>query len=273
MKQKSLHPSLPKILVFLSLGLVTACVSIADRVISDDDMNQMGAQAFDDIKKKTPIESSPSTNAYVRCVATAIIGALPRSSDGSYPTGVRAWEIVVFRDNTANAFALPGGKIGVHTGLLKVATTQGQLAAVLGHEVAHVLKKHGKQRVVQSKGIGAFAAYVGPLLGNVVSLDKETVAGAIGMGAQYGVMLPFGRGHESEADAVGQELMAQAGFNPSEAIVLWKNMSAAGGGGTPEFMSTHPSASTRIEDLKKGLDRTLPIYAQAKAQGKAPKCR
>ncbi|MCB1174622.1 MAG: M48 family metallopeptidase [Leptospiraceae bacterium] len=256
----------------LAAALFVGCVTIADKVISDPDMNEMGVKAFDEIKAKTPIEYNAATNAYVKCVANAIIAALPREGDGSYATGVKSWEIVVFQDNTANAFALPGGKIGVHTGLLKVATTQGQLAAVLGHEVGHVLAKHGKQRVVQSQGIGMFAAYIGPLLGSTIDLDKETVDTAIGMGAQYGVMLPFSRGHESEADTIGQDLMAQAGFDPTESIKLWQNMSAAGGSGTPEFMSTHPSASTRISDLQKGLEKSLPTYQLAKSQGKNPRC-
>lgn len=258
-------------------GLLTlcfsGCVSIADRVINDDDMNKMGVDAFEQIKQKTPIENSQTINRYVKCVANALIQELPRDSDGRYATGVSSWEVVVFQDNTANAFALPGGKIGVHTGLLKVATNQGQLAAVMGHEVAHVLAKHGKQRVVQSQGIGFIGAYIGPLLGNVIEVDPKTVQSAIGMGAQYGVMLPFGRAHESEADIIGQDLMAKAGFNPAASIQLWKNMAKASQGAPPEFMSTHPSAKTRIADLETGLNTTNPIFLKAVSAGKKPVCQ
>ena len=250
----------------------TACQMAADQMISDADMNAEGVKAFEEIKAKTPIEGGAAANNYVRCVANALIAELPRSSDGSYPTGVRSWEVIVFRDNTANAFALPGGKIGVHTGLLTVATNQDQLAAVMGHEVSHVLAKHGKQRVAQHQGLGMVAGTIGPILGQQFEIENDTVETVFGYGAQYGVMLPFSRGHESEADMMGQDLMAKAGFNPLGAIQLWQNMAAAGGGGTPEFMSTHPSADTRIQDLKDNLDQTLPLYEAAKAQGKRPAC-
>lgn len=137
-------------------------------------------------------------------------------------TGVASWEVVVFRDNSANAFALPGGKIGVHTGMLKVATSADQLAAVLGHEVGHVIARHGAERVSQ-----AMAAQAGLLVTDLLletNRNRGTIMAALGLGAQFGVILPHGRKQESESDDIGQQLMAMAGFDPRESVQLWRNM-------------------------------------------------
>ncbi|MBW7859069.1 MAG: M48 family metallopeptidase, partial [Leptonema sp. (in: Bacteria)] len=178
------------------------------------------------------------------------------------------WEIVVFRSPDVNAFALPGGKIGVFTGLLSVATTQDQLAAVLGHEVAHVTKRHGKQRVQQQVIAQGGMAVLEGVIG-----DNEMLMAAVGVGAQYGVLLPFSRAHESEADLVGLDYLAKAGFNPQGAVQLWQNMEAAGGGKQPEMLSTHPSGSTRIKDLQSKMTKALQTQAIAKNMGKNPKCK
>ncbi len=235
-------------------------------VVSNSEMSTMGRQSFDELKKKVPIEREARVNAYVKCVAQAVA---VEAKDGS---GVTSWEVVVFRDATANAFALPGGKIGVHTGLLKVATTPDQLAAVLGHEVGHVIARHGAERVSQG-----LATQSGLILADAM-LDKQNssrgmILGAIGLGAQFGVLLPFSRKHESEADEIGQVLMARAGFNPEESIVLWQNMSKASKGAPPEFMSTHPANSTRIDGLHAHMGEARKLYQQALAAGHAPNCR
>ncbi|MCB1314711.1 MAG: M48 family metallopeptidase [Leptospiraceae bacterium] len=235
---------------------------------SDEEMNQLGTEAFEEIKKETPIDRSGNTNTYVNCITGALLAQI-RNPDGSYPTGVTSWEVVVFRDNTANAFALPGGKIGVHTGILPVAQNQHQLAAVLGHEVAHVTQRHGKQRMVSS----GYAQMAIGVIGETVFGDseyKDEITGAMGAGAVYGVIMPFGRSHESEADLIGQETMARAGFNPTESVTLWVNMAQAGGGAPPEFLSTHPSHETRINDLRANLSKTLPLY---QAASNRPNCR
>lgn len=230
--------------------------------LDDPEMNQMGAKAFEDLKKKTPAETDPNTNAYVKCIANAITGVISDS------TGVQSWEVVVFNDSTANAFALPGGKIGVHTGILPVAKTADQLAAVMGHEVAHVLARHGAERISEGgllqKGMEA--------IGSATKNDPK-IMGAIGAGAQFGVMLPFSRKHETEADILGLEYMAKAGFDPSESINLWKNMNAAGGSKPLEIMSTHPSDQTRMNNLNEKLPDAKKLYDEAKTKGKNPNCR
>ena len=234
---------------------------------SDQQMSQMGQQSFADMKKNQKINNNPQVNAYVKCIADDVIAVLPQQ----YAT--QAWEVVVFEDDSANAFALPGGYIGVHIGLLKVAENQDQLATVIGHEVGHVIAEHSNERVSQSSLLqtGMQAGSAALEMGNV-QYRNEIMQG-LGLGAQYGVILPFSRSHESEADQVGLDLMAKAGFNPKESVTLWQNMSKAGIGNTPEFMSTHPAPANRIKELQAKLPQALNEQKAAKAAGKNPQCK
>ena len=230
-------------------------------LLPESQMDKMGLQAFTNIKQKTPVDSNRTTNKYVQCVGKAIT----REVGGS-------WEIVVFRDDAANAFALPGRKIGVNTGLLKVAENQDQLATVIGHEVAHVLSQHSNERVSQQfavdQGLGLVTALASPQ-----SATGQTLMGLLGVGAQYGILLPYSRVQESEADILGLDLMAKAGFNPRESVNLWVNMGKAGGGQPPEFLSTHPSDRTRISGLNAHMAVALNLQNKARQQGKRPACR
>lgn len=227
--------------------------------LPDNTMNEMGVQAFTDMKKQVPADRDAGLNEYVDCVANAIIARAPKTQ-GSPPS----WEIVVFKDDTANAFALPGGKIGVHTGILKVAQTPGQLAAILGHEVAHVLLRHSNERASQTLLAQGAMDLASISTSNMNSGQRQAVMGALGAGAQLGVLLPFSRKHESEADQVGQQIMADAGFDPSQSILLWKNMARASGGqAPPEFLSTHPANETRIRNLKDELPASMKRYEAA----------
>jgi predicted Zn-dependent protease len=179
--------------------------------------------------------------------------------------------VAVFEQNSPNAFALPGGKIGVHTGMLRVATNQDQLAAVIAHEVAHVLARHTNERISQEmamqQGLGLIQAIANP-----VSPTGQVMMGLLGVGAQYGVLLPYSRLQESEADMLGLDLMAKAGFDPRESINLWINMEQAGGSEPVEFMSTHPSHATRMQDLRQRIPMALDLSRQARAMGKNPQC-
>ncbi|HHJ20983.1 MAG TPA: M48 family peptidase, partial [Gammaproteobacteria bacterium] len=175
--------------------------------LPESQMAELGVASYTEMKKKQPIERSGTSNRYVSCVANAITHEL---------TGKWAkqdWEVTVFKDDSANAFALPGGKIGVHTGLFKAAKNQDQLAAVLGHEVGHVLARHGNERVstnlVAQTGLQIATVMVGGS-----AAKKSAVMAALGVGAQVGVLLPFSRKHETEADLIGLDLMARAGFDP-----------------------------------------------------------
>lgn len=232
------------------------------KLFSDDDMAQMGATAFQQSAKETPISSDGRATAYVNCVADAITRELP---------GGGTWDVKVFDSKDVNAFALPGGKIGVYTGLLKVTQTQDQLAAVIGHEVSHVLAGHSNERVSNQ-----FAAQAGLSVASLIvggGATGQAAMAALGAGAQYGILLPFSRAHESEADLLGLDLMSKAGFDPRQAVQLWQNMAKAGSGQKPpEFASTHPADETRIRQIEARLPQDLPVYEQARASGKKPSC-
>jgi predicted Zn-dependent protease len=228
----------------------------------EEQMNQMGAAAYQQVKQKTPEVSDSQINQYVTCVAGAITDELESDT---------TWEVTVFKDPAVNAFALPGGKIGVYTGLLEVAKTPDQLAAVLGHEVAHVLAEHGNARVS-----AAYATQAGLTLAQILaggaSQGQQQLFGLLGLGAEYGILMPYGRSQETEADLLGLDLMASAGFNPHQSIELWRNMAQAGGQQPPEFLSTHPSHETRIEILTQRMSHALKLYQRARAKGETPHC-
>ena len=259
----------------LILVLLAACsTTMTGRkqltLFNDAKMDELGVAAFSDLKTQGKVGKDAKTDAYVRCVADAVLKIVPRG--GAAPQD-GSWEVVVFEDETPNAFALPGGKIGVHTGMLEVATTAGQLAAVIGHEIGHVLLRHGNERMSQS------AVAQGVLEAGSASMSqakpeyRNAVVGGLGVGAQYGVLLPFSRKHENEADTVGQRFMAEAGFNPTEAVRLWQKMQQMSqSGGIPEWMSTHPANDTRIDNLKANLPATKELYRGAKAAGRTPDC-
>ncbi|MDF2154804.1 M48 family metallopeptidase [Vibrio sp. CAU 1672] len=252
----------------IALAGLTACsASPTGRnqflMFSDQQMSSLGAQSFEQMKKDTPISSNKKTNAYVQCVARHITDTIPPQ------TGFKEWEVVVFDSEQINAFALPGGKIGVYTGLLNVAKNQDQLATVIGHEVAHVLADHSNERLSQSQLANTGLSIANLAIGASEYKEYQQVTmAALGVGVQYGVLLPYGRTQESEADVVGLEYMAKAGFDPQQSIALWKNMSKASGGSQPpEFFSTHPSHSSRIKDLQATINK-LPQYTANK-----PDCR
>lgn len=226
----------------------------------DAQVNQMGLQAFDDLKKQKPVSNNPQYSQFVSCVAEAI----------THETGGR-WEVVVFEDNTLNAFALPGNKIGVHSGMVKLVDNQDQLAAVIGHEVGHVLAKHSNERLSQEFAVSQGIALVQAVTTPQTTLG-QTAIGLLGIGAQYGVILPYSRLHESEADIIGLDLMAKAGFDPRQSISLWQKMEQAGNGQPAEFLSTHPSHGTRIQELQKHMPQAMQYRQQALAIGKQPHC-
>lgn len=249
------------------LSLLTACQESPSgrsqlTLLPESMMDNLGQEAFSELKRQQAIESSPSVNAYVQCVAEHVIEAAGRL----YPPEVmpEAWEVVVFDNPQPNAFALPGGKIGVHTGMLRLAETPAQLAAVLGHEVGHVLADHGNERMTQQLGIQSVLYVVG-----LVSEGEgqRLLMEALGIGSQLGIALPFSRAHEREADLIGLDIMATAGFEPQQSVKLWRNMAAAGGDQPLEFLSTHPAHETRIERLEKEMAAALKLYQAATPAG------
>lgn len=222
-------------------------------------MARMGSEAYENIKQETPVSKDPAVNRYVECVADAIIRVLP--SGKNTPDD---WEVTVFRSDQVNAFALPGGKIGVYTGLLRVAENQNQLAAVIGHEVGHVLADHSNARLSANYATMAGITVISVLAGASGAVDDQrTMMALLGLGAQVGVLLPFSRSHESEADEIGLDLMARAGFEPTESVALWRRMAEASDGQPPELLSTHPAHGTRIRNLQDHMPQAQRLYESA----------
>jgi predicted Zn-dependent protease len=234
-------------------------------LFSESEISKMGVAAFEDLKKSEKVSGDARVKRYVECVANALLVALP-GDEG------RGWEVEVFDDDTPNAFALPGRKIGVHTGILKAAKNQHQLAAVIGHEIGHVEARHSGERLSVQTTAGAAATLAALMIGGNSS-ERNMAMAALGVGATVGVILPFSRTHEREADVIGLRHMARAGFDPSESVKLWQNMGALNQGKVPpEFLSTHPSDTTRINGLQAEIPNVLPVYVAARQQGRRPNC-
>ena len=231
---------------------------------------QLGTQAYQQVKNdpKVRLSQDPREIEPVKRVAAHIIEAAKRSKYGEMAKQFQ-WEVTVIKDDkTMNAFALPGGKIAVYTGIFPVAKSEAGLAAVLGHEVTHALARHGAERMsegeltnaaLQAIGAAAGASGMNPML-------SQGAMAALGAGAQVGVLLPFSRAHESEADYIGILLAADAGYDPRESVSLWERMEQLSrGGGPSEFLSTHPSNETRIDQLKKWMPEAMGIYQSRQA--------
>ncbi len=257
--------------VLLASALLAACATSPTgrpqlMMVSDTQMSQMGLTAFDGMRKQGKFVDAPRERAYATCVANALIAVLPP------PWNTQSWEVQIVGDDNANAFALPGGRIGVNRGMFKTATDQNQLAVVLGHELSHVVSRHGAERVSDN-----YAAQAAVLAGTAYAASRGTDAGyaaaVLGAGAQVGLLLPFSRTQESEADGLGLRYMAQAGFDPRAAATLWTKMEQQGGAKGPAFLSTHPSPGRRAQTLAAEAQQLMPAYEQARASGRAPNCK
>lgn len=247
------------------VGLVACATSPEGRrqlmLLPDSQMDQMGVQAFEEMKQKDKISTNAADNAFVKCVANAITGALDEK---------RNWEVVVFDDPNVNAFALPGGKIGVLSGILKVTANADQLGAVLGHEVGHVIARHGAERASAQLLEQGGLSVLGSVLASPGTPKYQLLMAGLGLGTQYGIAMPHSRTQETEADRMGLQLMARAGFDPQQAVELWKNMDKASGGSPPEWLSDHPSNANRIADLQAHMAEALEI---ARATPRKANCR
>ncbi len=231
-------------------------------IITQSQENEMGLTAFKEVLKNEQISTNQSYNNAVTRVGQRIAAV---SDTQNYKWGFK----VIEDDEQINAFALPGGKVAVYTGILPVAETDAGLATVMAHEVAHVAARHGGERV--STGILAQlgAVGVGAAMGGSDPFVYEAVMQAYGLGANVGVLLPFSRSQESEADRIGLVYMAKAGYDPREAVAFWQRMDEAvkGNPQPPEFLSTHPGYGTRIRNLQQWLPEAMVYY---NSSSKAP---
>lgn len=234
---------------------------------SDAALAAEGQRQFNMIREKMPLVQDRATIDYVACVADAIVAEVEGDDASMF------WELAIIDQPDINAFVLPGGKISVFSGILTVAQNQHQLAAVVGHEVAHVTAKHANERASRASVAGVGVDIAAILLGGGYSRQTQAAQQSLGTGAVLGILNPFSRKQETEADVIGLEYMARAGFDPRESVTLWKNMAEKNETKVPEFMSTHPSGDTRIESLVSQFPTALAYYNEAKAAGKEPDCR
>ncbi len=217
----------------------------------------LGEKSYDEILGKEKLSTDKDLTAVVERVGLRIarVSDMPKLK----------WEVSLIESDQQNAFALPGGKIAVYTGLIPVCENEAGLAAVLAHEVAHVIARHGAQRM--SNDLIMDTALIGAAVGVGTSENSKLILGALGLGAYYGISLPYSRAHEAEADEIGLTYMAEAGYDPDEAERFWKRFSAKKSGAqAPEFLSTHPSDATRINKIRKLLPNARSKYKSAKTQ-------
>lgn len=233
-------------------------------LISQSQEMQLGAQAYAQVLRdpKVRISQDPREVEPVKRVAKRVIEAAKKSKYAEMAKQFE-WEVTVIKDDkTMNAFALPGGKIAVYTGIFPIAKNEAGLAAILGHEVTHALARHGAERMSQGllTQLGLEAANIALASQGASPIVMQTAMAALGLGANVGVLLPFSRAHESEADYIGLLLAAQAGYDPREAVRVWERMEQVSKGQPAEFLSTHPSHGTRIKQLEGWMDEALSYY-------------
>ncbi|MDB6149613.1 MAG: peptidase family protein [Chthoniobacter sp.] len=226
--------------------------------LSTEEEKKLGFQSYVEVLKQNEEVKSGPEYELVRRVAGRLAQATGDDGKGF------EWAVSLVRSPQVNAFCLPGGKIVVYTGILPVAKTEAGLAAVMGHEMAHATARHGSERLFKQKATQTVMTGVQFSVGDMDYGQQQAIMGALGAGAQYGVLMPFGRDHETEADTLGLLYMARAGYDPREAIAFWQRMEEkAGRGAPPELLSTHPSHGTRVGNLKQLLPKALEEYQKA----------
>ena len=233
-------------------------------LVSSDQEVTLGAEEFQKMEQTTPISHDPQANALVQHVGKRIaaVADLPNAK----------WEFVVFQSDEANAFCLPGGKVGVYAGILPITQNDAGLATVLGHEIAHAAAHHGAERMSQQMAAQVGGSVAGALTSGSSQLTQEAVSAAYGAAAQVGVLLPFSRKQEAEADHIGMIYMARAGYDPAEAIAFWQHFAAYnrahGGSKGLAFLQTHPLDEQRIQALKQELPEAEAAYKKSQANAK-----
>jgi predicted Zn-dependent protease len=249
-----------RLLLTLALLAVAACetVLVTGRsqllLVSEGEETKMGLDAYQGILQKSKVSSDPKLNEQVTRVGQRIAAATDRKD--------YQWEFKVLEDPQANAFCLPGGKVAVYTGILPITRDDAGLAAVLGHEVSHAIARHGGERMSQEMLVQSGLAATQAALARNDPLVVQSVTALLGAGASVGLILPFSRSQESEADHLGLIYMAKAGYQPVAARDLWIRMGEASKGGSapPAFLSTHPSAATRVTQIEGWMPEALKYY-------------
>ena len=255
-------PLVRQVPLLLSLLLLSGCLTVPETgrrqvmLISSSQEMQLGLSAFQQMKKETPVSRDPAVNAMVQRVGRRIaaVAELPGAQ----------WEFVVFDSKQANAFCLPGGKVGIYTGILPITKDEAGLATVIGHEIAHAVARHGAERVSEGILLQTGGGLLGASLSSADPRTQVLVMTAYGVGSKLGRELPHSRGQESEADHIGLIYMARAGYDPEAAVGFWQRFAAhsrsQGGGGTPVFLRTHPLDTVRIQQIQQWLPEAKANY-------------
>lgn len=262
-KQKSV------LILFLLLFIIScSTVPITGRkqlsLIPNSQMLSMSYQQYGDFLKSNKVSTNQEQTQMVKRIGGKIQSAVERyfaQKNMSDQLADYRWEFNLVESNEVNAWCMPGGKVVVYTGILPVTQTEAGLAVVMGHEIAHAIAQHGGERMSQELVAQLGGVALTTALEKQPEKTKQLWMGVYGLGAQYGAILPFSRLHESEADHLGLIFMSMAGYNPNEAVTFWGRMaSSSKGQAPPEFMSTHPSDATRIEDLKKEVPEAMQYF-------------
>lgn len=228
--------------------------------ISTQQETALGLQSYQQVLSESRVHNFGPEFEMVRTVAGRLARATGKGGEGFQ------WDVSLVDEQQMNAFCLPGGKIVVYTGILPVTQNDAALATVMGHEMAHAASRHGAQRVLQQNLTQTAMSGVAASLGDMSYDQQRAIMGALGAGAKYGILMPFSRNHESEADEIGLMYMARAGYDPQESIRFWQRMERMSqGGAPPEFMSTHPSHETRIQQLEALMPKAMAEYQKVAA--------
>jgi predicted Zn-dependent protease len=233
-------------------------------IVPDSMMNSMSLQSYNEFVTAHKLSSDSQKTRMVKDVGTRIQKAVEKyCAENNLSSRIRSyqWEFNLVEDPNVNAWCMPGGKVVVYTGLLPVAQNEAGLAVVMGHEIAHAIARHGAERMSQGLIVEMGGMALSEALANKPEQTKSLFMKSYGLGTEVGVLLPYSRLHENEADRMGLIFMAMAGYNPNEAVSFWERMSAASKGQKPpELLSTHPADSTRINNIKKLIPEAMQYY-------------
>ncbi len=260
MNIKMYWKQITSVIIIAVMAIACSKVPITGRsqlnLFPESQMADMGLTNYSAFLKEAKLSTNQEQSALVKKVGSKIAAAVEKYlNDNGLSSHVDnfSWEFNLVDDETPNAWCMPGGKVVFYTGILPYTQDENGMAVVMGHEIAHAVARHGNERMSQQMGVQAVAMGLQVALKEKPEQTQQIYMGAFGLGAQYGMMLPFSRKHETEADKMGLIFMAMAGYDPATAVNFWTRMSESGGQKPPEFMSTHPSDDTRISDIKSYL--------------------
>ncbi len=253
-------------LLLLIVGCATVPVTGRKslNILPDSELLSMSLQQYDDVLKKSKLSSDPSKVHMVKRVGERIARATEQFfTENGMESEIKnyKWEFSLIEDDkVANAWCMPGGKVAVYTGILPVTQNDTGLAVVMGHEISHAIAKHGNERMSQGLLAQLGAVGLSAALSTHPSETNQIFMAAYGLGTNVGILLPYSRVQESEADHIGLILMAKAGYDPREAVPFWERMNEKGGSRPPEFLSTHPAPKTRIKDIEAEIPEAMKYY-------------